>query len=539
MVLIFLIIAPFIRWTALGLLLLIWGFALVQLRRGKSLSAAQRKVKITLNTLLFLLVALFLFQPALPGRKKGEALLIYDAGIPLPATDSVKTVYKIKQGVSYKEFRKKFRDYADHRFFFFGQEAEPQVLSYLAGKEVHWIPWFAPGTLQEVGWRGVLRKGERQTVSGKISLSRPGTIRLIYGSKTLDSLSLGAGFNAFQLSFPVFSEGRSRVFLQLEERPLRDIAFYARPARPLAITMLLDHPDFESRILAEWLGTQGHYVEISTPVARSVLYESRVNKSSERPTPDLVITTPSHAGDARVRKAIAERRSVLFFALGDDVTDALSRINRATGTAFSARRISAQESLPLKNELTAMPYQLAGKPNQRQVGSWPVSLQKRGARVAVSLMNETFPARLSGDTLTYSEMWREIMAALDASDSMKAEIHAPVFRDIPAKITLQTGESLLPADKDTLFLRSSRVNPARKSGEYRFTAKGWQPLYAVGEVFAEDSLQAGLGENWLKANAILLKSETPSLVRPVSATIWFWAFLFCLAALWTEAKFRY
>lgn len=553
MIFAFLIIEPLLRWILSGLLLVMGLVIIRKLLRSASLSRRQRNVKLALNILLFLLAVLFLFQPGWPEQRGGEALLVYDAGIPAEVTDSVRVARKIKRSVSYKTFSRKFSEYAGHRFLFLGQEAEPQLLSNLAGKEVQWIPYFAPGALQEVEWKGILRKGERQTVSGKTDLARPGKIKLVYGEKVLDSLSLQKGFNAFRLSFPVFAEGRNVISLQMGGQPLQDITFYAQPAQPLAITMLLDNPDFESRILAEWLGARGHHVEISTPVARSVLYESRVNKAPRKRDPDLVIATPAQATDGRVRKAVAEGRNVLFFSL-EEVPGALSRINRATGTAFSARRTTAQENLPLKNGLTALPYQLNPRPNQRQVGALPVSFQKNGAKVAVSLMNETFPARLSGDTLTYAEIWTEVIESLSASDTLK--IPAPVFKDVPAEIVLQTLASSLLPDKDTLFLSSSPVNAAKKTGNYTFTATGWKTLYPVeqpaaerqpvdrrpvGEIYVEDSplASAARWKTWLNANETLLKAEVSAAVRSVSAEVWFWVFFLCLAALWVEAKFRY
>lgn len=570
MVFTFLIIEPLLSRILSGLLLVMGLVIIRKILRSKSLSSGQRNVKVILNTLLFLLAILFLFQPGWPEQRDGEPLLVHDTGIPAEVIDSVQTARKIKRLVSYKEFRKKFREYPDHRLLFFGQQAEPQLLSNLAGKEVQWIPYFAQDALQELEWQGVLRKGEKQTVTGKISLSRPGKIKLVYGGKTLDGLQLEKGFNAFRLSFPVFAEGRNTVSLQIEDQPLQDITFYARPVQPMAITMLLDNPDFESRILAEWLGARGHHVEISTPVAKSVLYESFVNKTPARRSPDLLIVAPSQATDARVRKAVAEGRNVLFFGL-EDVTDALSRINRATGTVFSARRTSAQESLPLKNGLTALPFQLNPRPNQRQVGSLPVHFQKNGAKVAVSLLNETFPARLSGDTLTYGEIWSDILAALPATDSAKVRVSAPVFKDFPAELTLQTKENHISPDNDTLSLLSSLVNPVKKSGDYTFSATGWKSLHQVAlhpagshpveghpvgihsagsspaedhlisEVYVEDSPLASAvrWKSWRRANSSLLRSETSPFTRPVSVGIWFWAFLLCLAALWIEAKFRY
>lgn len=536
----FLFITPLLRWILAALLLLVWGFIIRKLLRTESLSPARRNVKAGLNTLLFLLAGLFLFQPALPQHKREETLLVYDSSVPRQVTDSVKTAAKISQVISYKTFRKKFREYPHHRFFFLGQEAEPQLLSHLAGKEVEWIPYFVPETLQDIRWEGILKKGERQTVSGKISLSRPGILKLAYGEKILDSLSLEKGFNAFRMSFPVFSEGRTVLSLYLGGHPLRDIAFFARPARPLRITLLPDNPDFETRILAEWLGAQGHHVEVSTPVAQSVLYESRVNKASGKQLPDLVIASPSRAGDSRIKKAVSENRSVLFYAL-ENVAESLSRINRATGTSFSARRTSMQENLPVKNGLTALPFELNDKPNQRKAGVWPVSFQKNGGRVAVSLMNETFPARLSGDTLTYSEIWGDIIAALDNSDSVKLSAEAPVFKDEPARITLMTEESAAVTGKDTLYLAASPVNPAKKSANSIFDSAGWKTPGTPGEIYVEDSPAASVTRliNWTGANYSLLRNDIPAADRHVPAGIWFWVLFLCLAALWVEAKFRY
>lgn len=541
MILALLIMEPLLCRILSGFLVVVGIFTIRKLLRSPTLSVRQRNVKIGLNALLMVLAILFLLVPGLPHQQDREALLVYDTGIPSAVTDSVRAALKIKRSVSAKTFNRKFREYSGQRFVFLGQEVHPRLLSNLAGKEVQWVPYFAPGVLQEVAWEGILRKGERQTVSGKIYLSRPGKIKLVYGDKVLDSLSLVAGFGAFRLSFPVFAEGRNVISLETGAQPLQNIAFYAQPVRPLVISMILDNPDFESRILAEWLGAQGHQVEISTPVASSVLYESRINKTAAKRTPDLVIATPARATDSRVKKALAEGRSVLFLGLGE-VTDALSRINRATGTSFSARRVTAHENLPLRNGLTALPYQLNPRPNQRQLGSWPVSFQKNGAKVAVSLLNETFPARLSGDTLTYSEIWTEITTGLCDSDSLRTRVQAPVFKDVPVQFSLHTPETAVWPDQDTLYLRPSPVNPAKKIGDYTFTTTGWNTLKPLGEIYVEDSTAfaaAARWKNWVKANNTLLETGASPAIGPLPATLWFWAFFLCLAALWVEAKFRY
>ncbi len=529
-------VSPLLSWILSAVLLLAWGVVLWQIWRREGLSLRQKRVKTGLNTLLFLLLVVFLFSPARPFEKEEQSLLVYDASIPREARDSVRSHYGIQEEITAREFKKK--QYGATRFFFLGQDVDPAALSYLAGKEVHWLPFGE--TLEEIRWEGILRKDERQTVEGRIRLTQPGVLKLVYGEYTLDSLLLSAGEQPFRLAFPVFAEGRNRVTLQLEDRPLRDIAFYAR-ARPLLfIAVLPDHPDFESRILTEWLGGLGHYVEISTPVARSVVYESRVNRGERKEEPDLVIATPGRAQDPRVKRAVAENRSVFFFGL-DEVPDALTKINRATGSRFSARRVSEQENRPLPHELTALPYTFIPQPNQRQAGAWPVSFQKNGATVAVSLMNETFPVRLRGDTLMYNEIWGGVLSALETSDTTKVRVPAPVFRDMPASVTLHTARNLLPIEDDTLFLKASPVNPLKKTGKFIFPRAGWHSLPGVGEVWVEDApvIPGIQWENWLKANGIYSKGEVFPFDREISATLWFWLFLLFLTALWAETKFTY
>ncbi|MCD8538887.1 MAG: hypothetical protein LRY55_03325, partial [Leadbetterella sp.] len=154
MIFIFLIISPLLRWILSGFLVMIGGWVFRRLWRAESLSMRQRSVKGILNAAWLILAILFLFQPFLPWHRSREALLVHDSGIPADVTDSVQAARKIKHRVSYREFKKKFREYADHRLFFLGREAEPQILSRLAGKKVQWIPWFAPDALQDLAWEG-------------------------------------------------------------------------------------------------------------------------------------------------------------------------------------------------------------------------------------------------------------------------------------------------------------------------------------------------------------------------------------------------
>ena len=532
-------IPVFLRWILVGLLLAGYGFILWKLVGHASLSRRQKGVKLLLNTVLLVLLVLFLFPPE-QRAENGESVLIWNEATDKTERDSVRLHYKITREITEREFRNRWDEYRHHRLFFFGPSADPSLLSRLAGYDVRWIPYVAPSVPHALSWEGVLRRGDLQTVTGKIRLPLPGTLRLTSGEKTLDSLVLPAGFTPFELSFPVQAIGRNSVSLSLDHRPLYEVNFYARERRHLSVLLLLDYPDLESRMLTEWLGRQGHRVHISTPVARSAVQEARVNAPPVQGSPDLVIATPGRADDPGVKKAVVNRKSVLFFGLGE-VNDDLARINRSAGTRFSARRTSAAESRVPDNEVNSLPYTFNELPRQRSIGAWPAAYQQAGARVAVSLLNETFPLRLRGDSLVYEEIWGSMISALDRSDSLMPEIQAPVFTDVPVRIALRTKVNQLYPAGDTLYVQPAFVQPEKKTGHYIFADTGWHALPPLGEVYVENGPQKmeAVVQNWFKSNAGLDKSEILPERGLFSSLQWFWLFFLCLAALWTESKFIY
>lgn len=208
-------------YIALGTVLIIQLWALF---RKETLSRRQRTVKVILNVLLWLVLLLFVIQPKWKSSESHKSVLVYSAQSKKETIDKIQDSLNIKKAVSYEDFKQKWADFTDREIHFLGQEAEPELLSHLAGKSIYWIPDVSG--LQKISWEGILRRGELQTVSGKVNVDESSVLKIQYANQTLDSLTLVKGFNAFDLRFPVSIEGRNEVSLVLDNREIQKIHFF-------------------------------------------------------------------------------------------------------------------------------------------------------------------------------------------------------------------------------------------------------------------------------------------------------------------------
>ena len=176
----------------------------------------------------------------------------------------------------------------------------------------------------------------------------------------------------------------------------------------------------------------------------------------------------------------------------------------------------------------------------------------------MSLLNETFPTKLSGDSLTYSRLWNAVLAPLQlpAPDNLLAD--GPIIAGLPVTIrvsdaTKRPGKLLL--GRDTLRLLADLFNPASATGRYRFGRTGWQSLTDSVDVFVEDSTAFASVADRQRVSAVLRaavsRAQAGNVTRhnPAWQTQsgrsqerrlpnWGWGLLLliCLTALWVEPK---
>lgn len=504
-------------------------------------------VKFALNMLLWISVCFLYFNPSWSKNIDSNKVLIYDVEIPQTIIQANKDSLKIGEIFSISAFKQQMLEKPDFatklgQIYILGQDATPEILSKLNQKTILWIPYFKKDELQDISWNGLLKKGEMQKIIGKIELSEPKMLKIKFGNQTLDSVKLATGFSNFALRFPTFAIGRNEMSLSLDQDLLQNIAFFTTKNQVQNVLFILTNPDFESKTLADWLGRNGNKVETVTTVAKNTQNKVSINNTKNF-TPNIIITDPSNASNSLVKKAFSEGKSVLFINV-ENPDIAAKNINQNLGTKWSLKRISNENNLPISQDLTAQPYGFQTQSFQKNVADYPVSVQKRIGKVGFSLLNETFPIMLSGDSLTYAKIWNSIFYALNPSVDNNTTIEAPIFQDVSKTITLNSSkiENSLHLANDTIQTLNSTINPFSAKTNYIFRKNGWQTFQDSSEIYVEEN-QTALSKSNLLRPYIKTNNVSQNQVQAIDITmpnwIWFILILVVLTLLWIEPKLNF
>ena len=530
-----------ITWITIGLLVALPGLQVWLISRNQSLTPRRKIIRLTLNLALWLVLGAFVLKPTWNTNVSTKQALIAADEVPEAYVSHIKDSLKLQESFRANDFK---GDY--ETITLVGQDFPNELLSKLSQSALHWIPYYEPDQLQAIHWKGVVRKGEMQRVTGQIQSSKNQTLKIRYASQTMDSVTLPKGRQSFSLQFPAFAQGRTQTELWLDDEPIDTIRFFTQPVESLAYQFVLDNPDFESKTLADWLGQHGNTVQLTSAVAKGLSNNVSINRTATSKTiPDIIVTDPANATDPVVKKAAAQGKSVLFINLTTPEAD-VKTINQALGTNWQVRKISNEEQLPVGEGLNALPFQFVDAANQVAIAGWPVAVQRNAGKVGVSLMSETFPLKLSGDSVTYSSRWASVLAQLQPSYTNNVLVDAPVYRNLQRNVQLNNWLSkpkTVRLGTDTLSLAYSAINPQTAEVTYRFPTPGWQPIQDSMAVYVDDaspSANAQLIRDFVLARSAGLSAMAGSDVKtvPVSVPTWVWLvlFLLCFSALWAEPK---
>lgn len=500
----------------------------------------RRVIRAVLNALLWLALVGYALQPAWYDPTPATHALLVGDEVP----DDRGRAEQARLGLGKRFTPRNFTgDFA--RVTLLGQSFPAELLSRLSRTTLDWIPYHQPDQLQAIHWQGLVRQGDVQRVSGRIQSGRNQWLRLGYAGQTLDSVRLTAGSHAFALQGPVFARGRTELELTLGDIPLDTLRFFARPPEPMAYQFILDNPDFETKTLANWLGRTGQAVQLTSTVSTSVRNSLTINQPKAR-VADVLITDPSNAANPVVKRAVLVGKRVLFINLTNPEAD-VQTINRALGSRFSVRKLANAESIPVGAGLTALPFAFTPMLSQQLVTGYPVAVQRPAGLVGVSLLNETFPLALSGDSVAYARLWYALLAPLRLPGRNNVQLDAPLFSGLRGTIQVNNtsgNRALVRVGTDTARLCPSPINPLSASGSYRFNRTGWLPLADSLPVFVDRITGNTVGKNQL-VGSYLLAHDTQLTANPgvrppaessVTDWVWFALLIGCFTALWVEPK---
>ncbi|GLU53783.1 hypothetical protein [Dyadobacter frigoris] len=522
---------------------------------GPDISKQKMGIRIALNLLLWLTVAGFVLQPIFRSIVLSGKVMIAGKDVPSKEIKRIQDSLHIREVFSEGNLKGKSFD----TLTLVGQDFSPAFFSDLSQQIttsviINRIPYFSDHVIQSISWNGIIRKGQVQRIIGSVNSSDAQWAKVKFGNQTLDSVKLEKGNQTFDLSFPVFTEKRTKVDLYLGDDHQETIQFFARPLPPLTFQIILDNPDFESRSLATWLGNRGNSVEISTNLSKDIRSKLTLNKTG---TPDVIITDPKNASNAEVKKALATGKSILFINLSNGSSD-ITSINSALGTKFQIKKISNEEALPVIGELSKLPFDFGKSNGYMTVSKYPVAVEKTTGKVAVSLLNETFPTLLNGDSISYGNIWTSVIAAIHPAYQSNVEVNSPVYKGFKTDLkfnNLINNPVSMVLGADTLHLNYSAINKQSADVSFIPSESSWLKLSDDSEINITDSLdfndyyKSKIVDQFVKSR-LQLQVELNDVVKVsdqalqhlnesrIPDWIWFLTFVLCFSALWLEPKFN-
>jgi hypothetical protein len=537
-----------LHWVVLVLLVVYPLGVGVILLKNNILTTRRKVLRAGLNLLFWLLLITYWVQPVWASPVKAAHALLVGKEVPMALARHYQDSLGLNEHFAAEEFIKKKRGILYDSVTLLGQDFPSALLAQVSPAAIRWLPYYTDDQLLNLHWQGIVRQGELQPVSGLIRSSQKQWIKITYAGHTLDSTLVEKGVHPFSLRFPAFSEGRTSTELIVGEQIVDSVRFFTRPLPPLSYQFLLSSPDFESRTLAEWLGKKGHLVTVTTTISKGIQQSTRFNGGiPPNGPPDVIITDATHAATAGVKKALAAWKSVLFI----NVTEPdLGRINRTLGTRFSTQRISTEAAVPITSTLTAQPYVFTESMPQLVTPRYPAAVWTTTGKIGVSLLNETFPLKLSGDTVAYAQVWHTLLALVRPSLPFTLTAQAPLQKGIIGHLQFNSTSPLprhWPVGHDTLVLVPSPLNTHSAEATYLFGKPGWTSLGDSAEVYVEDSTSSLYATRQLNAYLRGLReplvtgpSAKKKPIREAKLPGWAWLLLFILSAtaLWIEPKWR-
>jgi hypothetical protein len=509
-------------YGALALLIVIIALGLF---RHKKISA----IKIILNIFLVISILPLIFNWKVKS-KTDNIYLIYDNRLPRSYLVKLKDTEKINAAVDLKKFRnqylKKQTKYSG-KILFAGNSFNAKDIAEVAGNKIEYLPFFGNDSLRSLNWKGVLSPYEGQEINGAIFTNSEKWLKVKYGSITLDSVKVN-GLKDFRFKFQGLGFGRSSINLVLDDFLLEECNFFVQKPKPQNILILNQSADFESKTLASWLAKQGHRVLLKSIITKGNVQTLSLNAPQSKAY-DWVICNTYFLNQSEVRNAIKENKGVLLMGVSEkDVQN----VKKTLAVNASIVRTSNEEEIELIPGLYSKPFKVIENHRILNKSKYPIYFISPG--VVISLITESYPLMLSGDSLNYGSVWKNTIAYLYKDSGHNYKINYPLISDgtfdyqVNAK-GLKVQYNNYPLDSNTKILKTILPNT------------GWQVLNDSIDIFVPVNNPVYLSsmkiKSWISDYSGKKAGSVASIVDVPIEPTWKWIFPFlCLILLWVEPK---
>jgi hypothetical protein len=534
---------PLISWPwailigVLLLLILSWQSFLIISSQANS----PRKTVKFLVVLFFTLTMLgYIFQPELAFNRADKAILIYDNSISKERLAFWKDSLGVQKAQNYQKFNG-----SGNPIYLLGDDFSKEELLSFNSKELIWLSDPQSNQLTFLEWKGILRHGEIQSVYGSIHSLDSVHIKVVTQNLTLSEYLIEPNSINFKLDYPVSILGRNELLLIANKDTLGTINFFSYPKKPISFSFQFSFPDPEIRILTQYLKKKGNHVSQKIKVSKNAIISTAVKTTESL---RFLMIDASQLKSKEVAAALESGASVFIMNLSTPAVDILE-INQELKTSFKIMRGTSEESREVGDQLTAASFEFQSQLAQKSLLKNSIAIQQIGSsKVGVSMLKETFPIQIAGDSVRYGKIWDEILAAMSPAEQSNWSLMQPVFQDFNAQIELnqQYYESdFVKLESDSIFLQQSLINPFTKSANFVSLASGWIEIADSLEIYSYSPeewpqlSQAKLKADFLKSRTVSHQSDELDLDKNrVSDWVWYVMILMSLTLLWAEPKIR-
>lgn len=525
----------------LVLILLILGVQLYIIFKSKN-SDKKKVIKVLLNFLLGLSIILFLVQPYWNSDLGSDPVLVYSDNISLDKIKSLKDSLGLKRDVNIKEYKGN-----GNPVYLVGQNYSEIELNKLSGKSVKWVQNSSVNEINYLKWKGIVRTGEIQKIIGDLAVDQISTLALKSQNQVIQQDTLNVGQNRFEFIFPVNISGRNEFGIYLNDSLVGGIRFFSIPSKPKSFSLRFSFPDPEVRVLTQYLLKKGEKVEEKIQVSKSSeILSDNDDLDSLKVLIGDIVQLKSKSIQEEIKSGVA---SVLLINSQNPEIE-IKELNDLFGTSFQLKRSSSDEFKILESGVETLPYSFVPSSGQKLIFENSIAIQNIGnLKVGMSLINQTFPKYLSGDTIAYEMIWDEILSEISPNELENWKYDAPIFSNQVNKIIyngINSESETILLDGDSVFFQQDLINPQTKSANFLSLKSGWMNLSDSVEVFVYGENELNpihselilsdffRGQNMSQSNA---ESETEN--RGIPDWLWLSIFMILFGLLWLEPRINY
>lgn len=540
-----------------------------------------RALRITSIVLMMVAIAGILLHPKYQTKKPSSVILLTE-GYSKEKADSVLqsdtfTLMHLENIKPYKNSRMlsyvDLPNYSNKFKVVLGQGISLSDLDRMERKNFKFFPSASPTGITELHVpEAVINR--RNSISGTVNNVNELTMYLEGPGGKEDSLQITSrGVENFELSFLPKQAGNYLYILSVQDstRSYQEILpVTVAYERPLRILFLQHHPSFELQYLKRYLSRKNHRIVLRYQLSKNNYRYEYVNFDRIRldrltnellKTFDIVITdsnvlsTLSLAEKNILENSIQAGLGLLNLSFTDQKPNTFSPFRRSSVKTDTAVLQIASRSFSFPAPRFRAQVTPAVNPIQKNKSGILSGYSFHGAgKIGFQLIQETYRLGLSGDSISYGEIWSPLLESISKSRVEKSKIKIrtpfPWYEDDPIDI------QIISASEDVILYSDSIPLPlledvtidnvwstrtwAGNPGWHRLeTSDGASLNYYVSDSSGWRSLSLA---NQLKANGYMqqkvsMRDATQNVAwKEISPLVFYLLFIFSAGFIWLAPK---